>query len=329
MPLLTHLNDNMNKINKRIVKAQMKQITEMMPDVPPPPTDSDVNTNYLSLMKSLTTILLSLREIYAYRFDIQPEGEAEDYDLPDLPEGFGEEEGSQFSGVQSQASQGSQMSYAPIGSVASAVSQPFFRRGVASPASSVYSQPVSQVSSLGQPVAMPRQGLSQYSEPRRAEQSIEENILYAQGNSIVLNSLTREVINCQFLIEELPFEQLSKIQKQKLKVVIVKIDKIKTVISVGISRPIYIKLNKIISRIATYLRSEGSSSEFLPRTEGEIAPVEQNELIGYGRVAAGHICGSTTSVYGAGRKRQLLSPAMYSLHNVNDLFSQSLAKRNN
>jgi len=312
MPTLLHLNNDQNVINRRIVKAMMRQVAEQTPDVPAPPVDSDVSVNYLSLMKSLTTILLSLREMYAYRFGVQPEGEGDfEYDLPDLPEGFGEEEGSQFSGLQSQASQ---MSYAPFGSqqgsvysqpvssVASAVSQPFFRRDVNSPATSIYSQPVS----------MPRQeGLSQYSEPRRAEQSIQENIAFSQGNSIVLNSLTREVVNCQFLVEELPFEQLSKIQKQKLKVIIVKINKVKGVINIGTARPIYNKLNKILSRIASSLGSEGSTSEFLLRTEEEIAPVESNELIGYGR------------------KHHMLSPAMYSQHNVNSLFSHSLAKRNN
>jgi len=317
MPLLTHLNNDMNRINRRVVKAMMRQAQDQMPDVPAPPIDSDVTQNYLALMKSLTSILMYLREIYSYRFGIQPEGEVDDYDMPDLPEGFGEE-GSQFSGSQ----QASEISYAnPFGSQASVASsgQPFFRRGVASPPSSVYSGPVSrpqsvsqQASTVGRPSTR-WEGLSQLSEPRRNEQSIEENIIYAQGNSIVLNSLTREVVNSQFLVEELPFEQLSKIQKQKLKVIIVKIDKVKSVISVGISRPIFIKLNKILSRIATSLGSEGSTSEFLPRTEGEIAPVEGDELIGYGRK----------------HRNKMLSPAMFASHNVNSMFVHSLSKRNN
>jgi hypothetical protein len=272
-------------------------------------------------MKSLTTILLSLREMYAYRFGIQPEGDADfEYDLPDLPEGFGEEseQGSQFSGLQSQASE---MSYAnPFGSQGSQASSgiPFYRRG--SPQSSVYSQPQSSVYSQPQP-AQPQestigrpstrwQGLSQLSEPTRDEQRIQDEIAFAQGNPIVLNSLTKEVVNCQFLVEEIPFGQLSKIQKQKLKVIIVKINKVKGVINIGVSKPIYIKLNKILTRIASSL-GEGSTSEFLLRTEEEIAPVESNELIGYGR------------------KHRMLSPAMYSSHNVNSLFSHSLAKRNN
>lgn len=317
MPVLTHLNNDQNRINKRIVAAMLKQAQVQMPDVPVPPVDSDVNVNYLSLMKSLTTILLNLRELYAYRFGVQVEGEADEFDLPesDITE-------SEFSGLQSQASQGSQVSYAPFGSqgsVASSVSQPFFRRGVNSPASSVYSQPVSQVSSsTGQPSSRyGQERLSQYDEPRRGEQSIEENIIYAQGNSIVLNSLSKEVVNSQFLVETMPFAQLSKIQKERLKMIIVKINKVKGVISIGISRPIYTKLNKIINNIVTALKTggEGDTSEFLLRTEGEMAPVQGDELIGFGR------------------KHRLLSPAMYNAHNfnpynVNANFAYNQAKRN-
>jgi hypothetical protein len=327
--VLTHLNGDMNRINKRLVKAMLKQAQDQMPDVPPVPVDSDVNQNYLSLMKSLTTILLSLREMYAYRFGLIPEGEADfEYDLPDLPEGFGEE-GSEFSGLQSQASQ---MSYAnPFGSQASVASsgQPFYRRGspqasiYSQPQSSVYSQPQGPQSVYSQPqstVGKPStrwEGLSQLSEPTRDEQRIQENIDIANAgaNSVMLNSLTREVVNCQFLVEELPFNQLSKIQKQKLKVIIVKIDKVKRVISVGTAKPIYIKLNKILSDIASSLTSEGSASEFIPRTEGEIASVEGDALIGYGR------------------KHRMLSPSMYNAHNydpynVNCNFKYNQSKRN-
>lgn len=309
MPLLTHLNGDMNRINKRLVKAMLKQAQDQMPDVPSPPVDSDVSVNYMSLMKSLTTILLSLREMYAYRFGLQPEGEVDEFDLPDLPD-FGEE-GSQFSGLQSQ------MSYAnPFGSQASVASsgKPFFRRGVASSPSSEYSQPRAQSvqSSIGRPSTR-WEGLSQYEEPTRDEQRIEDLRANAGANSVVLNSLTREVVNCQFLVDEIPFGQLSKIQKQKLKVIIVKIDKVKEVISVGTARPIFTRLNKTLTRIADSLTSEGSASEFIPRTKEEISPVEGNELIGYGR--------------------RLLSPALYNAHNydpynVNCNFKYNQAKRN-
>jgi hypothetical protein len=316
MPELTHLNNEMNVINKRLVKSMLRQAQVQMPDVPVAPVDSDVSVNYMSLMKSLTTILLSLREMFAYRFGIQPEGEAdyEEYDFGDeqsFIDPFQASEGSVQGSVQ--GSEGSQFSYAPFGSQASAP---------------VPVRALSQASAPEVLFGYPRQNLSQ-SEPRRAEQSIQDNIDYARGNSVVLNSLTREVVNCQFLVEELPFEQLSKIQKQKLKVIIVKINKVKGVINIGVSKPIYTKLNKILTRIASSLTSEGSTTEFLLRTEDEMAPVESNELIGFGRVASGRICGSTTSVYGAGRKHPMLSPAMFAAHNVNQLFSHSLAKRNN
>jgi len=321
MPTLLHLNNEMNVINKRLVKSMLRQATAQMPDVPAPPIDSDISVNYMSLMKSLTTILLSLREMYAYRFGIQPEGEAdyEEYDFGDEQSFIDPFQASEQGSVQGsvQGSEGSQFSYAPFGSQASAP---------------VPVRALSQASAPEVLFGYPRQrqeGLSQYSEPRRAEQSIQDNIDYARGNSVVLNSLTREVVNCQFLVEELPFNQLSKIQKQKLKVIIVKINKVKGVINIGVSKPIYTKLNKILTRIASSLTSEGSASEFLLRTEGEIAPVESNELIGFGRVASGVICGSTTSVYGAGRKHRLLNPAMYNSHNVNSMFVHSLSKRNN
>jgi len=323
MPQLTHLNNEMNVINRRIVKSMMRQATIQAPDVPVAPVDSDVNQNYLSLMKSLTTILLSLREMFAYRFGIQPEGEAEyeEYDFGDEQSFIDPFQASEQGSVQGSV-QGSQFSYAPFGSQGSQASAPVPVRAL------------SQVSAPEVLFGYPRQrqeGLSQYSEPRRAEQSIQENIDYARGNSVVLNSLTREVVNCQFLVEELPFNQLSKIQKQKLKVIIVKINKVKRVINIGVAKPIYTKLNKIINRITSSLTSEGSASEFIPRTEDEIAPVEGDELIGYGRVASGVICGSTTSVYGAGRKHPMLSPAMFAAHNVNNVnanFDYSLQKRN-
>jgi len=115
----------------------------------------------------------------------------------------------------------------------------------------------------------------------------------------------------------MPFAQLSKIQKERLKMIIVKINKVKNVISIGISRPIYTKLNKIISRILSELQEggEGDTSEFLLRTEEQMAPVEGNELIGFGR------------------KNRLLSPAMFNAHNydpynVNCNFAYNQRKRN-
>ena len=319
MPILTHLNNDMNKINKRVVKAMLRQVQEQMPDVPPPPVDSDVNQNYLALMKSLSNILINLQEIYMSRFALEPEGEADYFDLPDISDITG----SEFSGLQSQASQGSQLSYAPVGSVASSVSQPFFRRGVASPPSSVYSQPVSRLSSSsGQPSSRyGQERLSQYSEPRREEESI---LSAARGPnsfiSLVLNSLSKEIINAKFLAEIISFGQLSKIQKQKLKQIIVRINKVKRYISTGISKPLYVNLNSVIKLIEQGLSSEGQASEFLLRTEAEMPPEQTGEI---------------EALAGSGRygKHRMLSPAMYSSHqfnprNVNANFAYNQAKRN-
>jgi hypothetical protein len=318
MPILTHLNNDMNRINKRIVKAQMRQITEQIPDVPAPPVDSDVNQNFMSLMKSLTNILMNLREMYWYRFGVQPEGDADyEYDLPDVSDLSDSQASSGLSGLQSQRSQASSVYSQPISSVASSVSQPFYRRGVASPASSVYSQPVSSAASSSIGRLSSREGLSQYSQPRRDEESIISNVNYAQANALVINSLTKEVVNAQFLVEELIFGQLSKVQKQSLKQIIVKINKVKGIINTGVAKPIYIKLNKIISRILSSLKEtgEGTASEFLLNTEQSIPPDAYDPLIGNGR------------------KNRLLCPAMYNSHqfnprNVNDNFCYNLAKRN-
>lgn len=321
MPILTNLNNDQNRINKRIVKAMLRQAQALMPDVPPPPVNSDVNQNYLALMKSLSNILINLQEIYMSRFALQAEGEADYFDLPDISDITG----SEFSALQSQASQGSQMSYAPVGSVysqpvssiASSVSQPFFRRGVNSPASSVYSQPVS---SSGQPSSRGQERLSQYSEPRREESELASA---ARGPnsfiSLVLNSLSKEIINAKFLAEIIPFGQLSKIQKQKLKQIIVRINKVKRYISTGISKPIYVNLNSVIKLIEQGLSSEGQASEFLLRTEAEMPPEQVGEI---------------EALAGSGRnKHRLLSPAMYSSHqfnprNVNANFAYNQAKRN-
>jgi hypothetical protein len=315
MPILTHLNNDQNRINKRIVKAMLKQAQSLMPDVPAPPVSSDVTQNYLALMKSLSNILINLQEIYMSRFVLIPDGEADYFDLPDLPEG------SEFSALQSQASQGqasqgSQMSYAPFGSQISAVSAPFFRRGVNSPATSVYSQPVSS----RQP-SVRQERISQYDEPQRNESEVASA---ARGPnsfiSLVLNSLSKEIINAKFLAEIIPFGQLSKIQKQKLKQIIVRINKIKGFISTGISKPLYVNLNSVIKLIEQGLSSEGQASEFLLRTEAEMPPEQVGEI---------------EALAGSGRygKHRLLSPAMYNSHqfnprNVNDNFCYNLAKRN-
>jgi hypothetical protein len=336
MPQLTHLNGLDNKINRRIVNAMLRQATMLAPDVPPPPVSSDVTQNYLALMKSLSNILINLQEIYMSRFALQAEGEADYFDLPDLPEG------SEFSALQSQASQGqasqgSQASYAPFGSQASSVSAPFFRRGVNSPATSVYSQPVSRLSSsTGQPSSRyGQERLSQYSEPRREEESIQSALRGPNSFiALVLNSLSKEIINAKFLAEIIPFGQLSKIQKQKLMQLMVRINKVKDVIKTGIGKPIYSNLNSVFKLIQSNLSSEGnmpitdqsgnkirdlSSTEFLSNTANTMPPEQVGEI---------------EALAGSGRnKHRMLSPAMYSSHqfnprNVNANFVYNQAKRN-
>lgn len=301
-----HLDGLQQKINKQIVKHMIKQATEQIPDVPPPAVSEDVTQNYISLMKSLTNILLILQENFISRFNAQPEGEAEyPYEEGEEEEEFGlpgyAMSESELSGVRSIPSRAS-----------SAVSAPFRRPGAASPASSVYSQPVSE-------------RLSMYEEPRRGESIIAA--LNRQNQSMLdLSSLNKETTNSQFLADIIPFSQLTKIQKEKLKQIIVRIQKVYGIVNIGAGKPVYNRLKKIIDLINSNLKSEGSASEYLLRTEEEMPPEQVGELEAL--VGHGHICGSTTSVYGAGRKHRLLSPAMYAAHNVNDLFHQSLQKRN-
>jgi len=329
MPELLHLNGLDNKINKRIVKAMLRQAQALMPDVPSPPVNSDVNQNYLALMKSLSNILLNLQEFYMSRFALIPDGEADYFDLPDIPE-LGSE--SEFSALQSQASQGSQLSYAPFGSQASSVSAPFVRPGRRPPASSVsvpFVRPGRRPASIGSQVSSStgqpssrygQERISQYDEPRREESELASA---ARGPnsfvSLVLNSLSKEIINAKFLAEIIPFGQLSKIQKQKLKQIIVRINKIKGFISTGISKPLYVNLNSVIKLIEQGLSSEGQASEFLLRTEGEMPPEQVGEI---------------EALAGSGRnKHRMLSPAMFASHqfnprNVNANFAYNQAKRN-
>lgn len=315
MPKLMHLNGLDNKINKRIVKHMIKQASQYLPDVPPPAISEDVTINYNSLMKSLSNILLNLQEIYMARFEMMPEGEAE------YEEEEGEEE-EEF-GVPGYAMSEAELSgLRSVSSRASSVSAPFRRPGAASPPSSAYSQPVSSRHSS-------RYMLPPGEAPSRDEERLARNERNQNNpfSSLVLNSLSKEIINAKFLTEVIPFPQLTKIQKQKLKQIIVRINKVIGVIRTGVAKPIYINLITLINTITSGFKStEGDYQEYLPRTEEEMPPEQAGEfeaLVGHG-----HICGSTTSVYGAGRKHRLLSPAMYMAHNVNDLFHQSLSKRN-
>jgi hypothetical protein len=86
------------------------------------------------------------------------------------------------------------------------------------------------------------------------------------------------------------------------------------------------------------LQSEGSMFNVADRTIREIRASNalKPEDEQFRDEGAGRICGSTTSVFGAGRKNRLLSPAVYRAHqgeafvypNVNQLFILNQARRN-
>ena len=186
MPKLMHLNGLDNKINKRIVKHMIKQASQYLPDVPPPAVSESVTTNYNSLMKSLSIILLNLQEIYMARFELQPEGEG---DFEEYQFGDGESEASYASfGIPGGSSEGS-----AYGSV------------LANP----------RINPLRSPSQSER--LSRYSEPTREEERLAQAERYQQNpfSSLVLNSLSREIVNAKFLTEVIPFPQLTKIQKEE------------------------------------------------------------------------------------------------------------------
>jgi hypothetical protein len=133
---------------------------------------------------------------------------------------------------------------------------------------------------------------------------------------LVLNSLTREIINAKFLAEAITFSQLTKLQKQNMKQIMVRIGKVIGVIRTGVSKPIYVNLQSVFKLIQSGLKSggEGDAQEYLLRTEEEMPPEQPGEI---------------EALQGAGhRKHRLLSPALYNAHNVNDNFSYSLSKRN-
>jgi hypothetical protein len=302
MPKLLHLNGLDNKINKRIVKHMIKQATEQLPDVPAPAISEDVTQNYISLMKSLSFIILNMDENQMRRFGYVPEGEAGSE---------GEFEEYQF------GDGGSEASYASFGIP-----------GGSSEGSAYGSEIANPRINPPYPLRSPSQSerLSQYPEPRRPEQSM-ESLIYNNNAFLDISGLSKEIINAEYLVEVIPFSQLTKIQKQKLKQKIVQLNTKGRILNRGATMPIYRRLQSLIRTINSQLKKggEGDSSEFLPRTEEEMPPEE------VGVFGAGHICGSTTSVYGAARKHRLLSPAMYLLHNPSDVnanFAYSLAKRN-
>ena len=270
----------------------IKQASQYLPDVPPPAISEDVTQNYIALMKSLSYIILNMDENQMRRLAHIGEGEAEFEEYQ-----FGDGESEASFGIPSGSSEGS--------AYGSEIANPRINPPY--------------------PLRSPSQSerLSMYEEPRRAEQSM-ESLIINNRDYLDIAGLNKEIINAEYLADEIPFAQLTKIQKQKLKQKIVQLNTKDRVISRGITSPVYRRLQPLIRKINSQLKQggEGDSSEYIPRTQEEMPPEE------VGVFGAGHICGSTTSVYGAARKHRLLSPAMYNAHNVNDNFAYSLAKRN-
>jgi hypothetical protein len=161
-------------------------------------------------------------------------------------------------------------------------------------------------------------------------------------NNIKYGGISKEAINVKFFAKALEgyLGYLSKIQTASLKKTITK-----SVHAIAISRrlfentdiakqiePIEKILLEVYKSIFNQIKgTEGSAEDFLPRMQSELGLSEVNTEDG-----AGRICGSTLSVYGAGRKHRLLSPAMYRAHqgeafvypNVNQIFTLNQARRN-
>jgi len=347
MPVLTHLNNDQNRINKRINKAALRQATVLLPDVPPPGVSEDVTVNYTALMKSLSNILINLQEVYMSRFQLQFEGEADfdyeddDYENDEASQASQRSKGSQGS-VRSKGSQGSvrsqesELSYATIDDI------PAISARVVDdiPANPLHNKTPKREPQRREPQRIPQHIrflsdsessgsgflgsgssiISMIPLPGQAP-SREEEILAREDreqnnpfSSLVLNSLTREIINAKFLAEAIPFSQLTKIQKQNIKQIMVRIGKVMGVIRTGISKPIYVNLQSVLKLIQSGLKTEGDAQEYLLRTQEEM-PAEQ--------------AGEIEALQGAGlKKHRLLSPALYNAHNVNDNFWYSLSKRN-
>jgi hypothetical protein len=165
-------------------------------------------------------------------------------------------------------------------------------------------------------------------------------------NSNKYSVISKEAINIKFYTKALEgmFSSLTKPQIETLKKTIVK-----SIHALSISKNIFkntdvekqlVPIEKILTE--TYVSifgqlkgSEGDPTEHVHRIQHELGLSNVNDE-DESSVGSGRICGSTLSVYGAGRKNRLLSPAVYRAHqgeafvypNTNQLFTYNLAKRN-
>jgi hypothetical protein len=297
MPILKHLNNLDMKINKRITKAMRKQASVLLPDVPPQAQPTDVTSNFTSLLKSIQYLTILMEEINIDASQAKSAWEQVNFNNDD---GSVSSLGSQLGSIPSSRSSASSSSAASLSG-----NLDFTR---------VYNDPSSR-----------------------------------NFNSNKYSVISKEAINIKFYTKALEgmFSYLTKPQIATLKKSIVK-----SIHALGISRnlfkntdvdkqldPIEKILGDTYTSIFGQLKSEGDPFSQVPRLSQELGlpSIESNDESSAGSDSgAGRICGSTLSVYGAGRKNRLLSPAVYRAHqgeafiypNTNQLFTYNLAKRN-
>ena len=165
-------------------------------------------------------------------------------------------------------------------------------------------------------------------------------------NSNKYSIISKEAINIKFYTRALEgmFSSLTKPQIASLKKSMVK-----SIHAMAVSRNLFKNtdvdkqldpIDKILTQTYTSIfgqikGTEGEPTEYVRRIQHELGLSNVNEGE-ESSVGSGHISGSTLSVYGAGRKNRLLSPAVYRAHqgeafvypNVNQLFTLNQARRN-
>ena len=337
MPLLRHLDKSQQKINKRITKALLKQYSQALPDNP---LTSSANEGFDKLMTSLQYILILFDEIDQDRsIYVKNQLDYEEYE-EDSDEGSesGSDDGSSASSsilsgfhriplsVRSRSSGSTLSGFLPrslrSGSASSVYSAPIS-------ASSASRAPSSVSSSSHTPSALTsRRGLHNYSRP----------VLHETG---LITQILREIITATSAYKSMEGQipLLDKIKKVNLRKTLDAIaqkysvihDTTHFVVDEELSDrliPFGTRFEKLYRAIQGELQqSEGASLQQIPSFERGTPDPNAEE-------GAGRISGSTMSVFGAGRKHRLLSPAMYNAHNgmiypnVNQLFLHNLEKRN-
>jgi hypothetical protein len=343
MPLLRHLDKSQQKINRRVTKALLKQYSQDLPDNP---LTTSAKEGFDKLMTSLQYILILFdeidqdRSIYARKRGYLEEEEEDSDEGSDS----GSDDGSASSVSGSTLSGFYRYPHSVQSSRGSTLSG-FLPRSLRSGSlgSSVYSAPIS--ASLGSRAPSSASSASSVSS---APSSLtnptnftarKQNIPYLSETGII-SQLLREIITATSAYKSIEGQipLLDKIKKVNLRKTLDAIAQKYSVIHSDTAyshdedlsdrlRPFGTRFEKLYKAIEGELRqSEGASLQQIPSFErGTPDPNAEG---------AGRISGSTMSVFGAGRKHRLLSPAMYKAHNgmiypnVNQLFLHNLEKRN-